>query len=650
MLNFVMDAWGDTQSFESDMVLPPDLLECLAWMRGRSAAEAMVARESMMSAIEEDAKRLADSGAKAAWLARADPQVREVAKDFNGPLFELLLKACSHVDQGCAELFRVGAPLYGVLPVAGMGTPQASRAHQSVEQLRETCLEGNKAILSKLTEDVHSDELYKQTVEEADVGRMSRPCLLHDVDLSSVRLSKRFAVAQHKGDGSVKVRCVDSCTESGVNPCTQPVEHVVPDGLDFLFEVMKLVWLEFGEVPLPFTVDVNSAYRRVPLQPDHRWAAYVVFMLNNLVYVAGHLAMPFGATSSVHSWNRVGAALVVILRVVLKIPAGIYVDDIHGVEREACIEHTTGCVVRLVKAILGESSVAMHKVAFGLPLRDFLGATVDADHFGVSFAPSESKLVRWASEIQQVLADERLTRGAGKKLAGKLSWSAQLVFCRVGRALLRPLYNIKRGEQWSHMIRSALHWWLEVLSLQVHQSRPWVLQALRPVQIFCDAASSPARLAAVVFTEDGRTFYTDCAPPQALLQFFASRADKQICGLELAAIALGLSTFGDYCRDRKVHVWSDNCGSECAVRKGSAAAWDHTCIVHAIWVKAAALGCHLRVDRVPTKVNIADQPSRGYYKLLEAVQAVRVRPCLDECFWKESAWDVVGLMRSLSRA
>ena len=70
-------------------------------------------------------------------------------------------------------------------------------------------------------------------------------------------------------------------------------------------------------------------------------------------------------------------------------------------------------------------------------------------------------------------------------------------------------------------------------------------------------------------------------------------------------------------------------------------------MVHSIWVKAAALRCHLRIDRVPTKDNIADLPSREEYRLLTAMGTVFVEPVLDEMFWTKKAWDTAKLLSSL---
>ena len=81
----------------------------------------------------------------------------------------------------------------------------------------------------------------------------------------------------------------------------------------------------------------------------------------------------------------------------------------------------------------------------------------------------------------------------------------------------------------------------------------------------------------------------------------------------------------------------------------SAREWDHNQVVHSICVKAASIRCHLRVDRVPTKDNIADLPSREEYRLLHAMETVFVEPKLDETFWTEAAWDTVMLQNMLCR-
>ncbi len=51
------------------------------------------------------------------------------------------------------------------------------------------------------------------------------------------------------------------------------------------------------------------------------------------VWVAHHAAAPFGAKSSVHSWERIGALILAIARKILWLPLYRYVDDYFAPER-----------------------------------------------------------------------------------------------------------------------------------------------------------------------------------------------------------------------------------------------------------------------------------------------------------------------------
>ena len=109
-------------------------------------------------------------------------------------------------------------------------------------------------------------------------------------------------------------------------------------------------------------------------------------------------------------------------------------------------------------------------------------------------------------------------------------------------------------------------------------------------------------------------------------------------------------------------VWSDNRGAEQATRKGRSRAFDHTCLVHALWIKAIQLNLAMEVWRVPTHENIADLPSRREHGLLRRssfrVFRVRalvcavlfrrlgsmwVRPYLEPRFCSAGTWSALSL-------
>ena len=395
--------------------------------------------------------------------------------------------------------------------------------------------------------------------------------------------------------------------------------------------------------PWLWKADIDAAYRRIPIRPDQRWAAWIAFVVGGVYFASGHVTMPFGATASVHAWNRVGALLCHIARRVLMAPVLRYVDDFFCIDFPECAKHTMDCFARIVRALLGVSAVAERKLDFGCPLV-VLGLVVDVKSDRVRLWPTKDKTEKWISRIQGALDTKCLKPGMASKLAGALNWTSQHIFRRLGRAMLRPLYyqQCRPSGRVGLKVDFCLRWWLEVLELELCQEQFFEDSNTGVVELFCDARGFPARLAAVLFC-DGEILYTDWEPPTELLQLFVYRDDNQIMGLELLSIALGLSTFRDQISGRNIRVWSDNVGCEKACKKGASRKFDHNCIVHCLWLVAAQYGIGLHIERVATDDNIADLPSRESYTVLANMGATWMEPCLEEVFWQPESWESLSL-------
>lgn len=187
-----------------------------------------------------------------------------------------------------------------------------------------------------------------------------------------VRLVPRFAIEQGiRSDGSKKIRPVDHLSWShaatsgkkrsraavkaeSINGHYTMPSAVVHDHLDDLLATMRLHFKLIGKASLACTflvacafpphfcfaqapglvcADIDSAFRRLPLCKQHRWAAGVTYLYKGTQQVAFHYGMPFGATSSVYGWHRVGDLILKIARRVLYLPMSRYVDDFFCPER-----------------------------------------------------------------------------------------------------------------------------------------------------------------------------------------------------------------------------------------------------------------------------------------------------------------------------
>ena len=225
---------------------------------------------------------------------------------------------------------------------------------------------------------------------------------------------------------------------------------------------------------------------------------------------------------------------------------------------------------------------------------------------------------------------------------------------RVGRAMLRPIFAQKssRSGRISPKLREALAWWHDVLSRELSETREWSSEHDTPVFLFVDAASTPARCAAV-FAGGGDFSYTAMDPPAKLLAQLKSRNDNQITSLEIIAIQLALNTFQPALTGRSVVLYSDNTGmfqiimqfsftvlcsvltsgAERSTTKGASRAFDHNALVHGIWSFTLKHRIDLWVERVPSEFNISDCPSRWDTRLMQQLGAHWVDPVLDDVFF-----------------
>ena len=531
---------------------------------------------------------------------------------------------------------RRGFPLLGELPFTSNGSAERVEASASADSLRDSAREHNEAVLSSLRRDPLSAELFKLTQKDVGLGRMTALVEPDQRAVRSCRFAKRIAVQQGlRADGSVKVRAVDDLTRSGTNACTEVTEKLSCDGVDAFVGILRASQCETGDVPHIYKADIDSAYRRLPLKPEERWAATSVFVHDGAPVLSSHIGLPFGATASVHGWNRIGAALLTIAHRVLFLPMARYVDDFFAAGRAGTAHHAMRSFARLVRAVFGESAIAEAKLEVG-PEITVLGVVFSCEATGVALWPSPDKLAKWRAKCADALTSETLTAGDASKLAGALSWANQCVWHRMGRAMLRPLFAQQYGRRAKvgADLHLALSWWLWVFNLNLRRVASWSgvkrVHGLSPAVLLADAASHPARLAAVLVVGN-EIFWTDAAPPRELTRCFAQRNDSQIMALELAAISLGLSTFADRLAGRQVVAFSDNVGAECALRSANAHSFDHARIVHTIWLQLAEAEAQCWFMRVPTALNLADLPSRSQYKLLRSMGAVHSVPR-----WKEA--------------
>ena len=620
--------------------IPEDVESALKWQAGKSSEQVIREREATLCYLEATGKSMWDKGLCEAWFADCTDEIRAVSCTVNGPLLAYLASSVGYCDQSCVEFFRKGAPLYGELEHSGaLGAPKDCTAEVSVDALRADCQRSNVLLVESLREDEFSKELMELTRQDAAMDRMTPPRPITECDMAGLRLCPRFGVEQGlRPDGTQKVRAVDNLSFAAregdgriskkamkaisINGQCAMHESISHDHLDDLFEAMRRFIVLMGTLPGLWKADIDAAFRRIPLMTEHYWAAVIAFIFNGEVMISAHRASPFGAASSVHAWERIGALICKLARKYLHMAVFRYVDDFFAPERPDVLEHAMHCFARLVRLLLGSSAIAARKLECGRSLV-ILGVQISLEATGYCCRPAAEKALKCIAVMEEALSRGVLHSGCAQKLAGRLSWASQFLFKRLGRAMIRPIF----GQQYSRSgkipvaLRVALRWWIWVLKHDIVEECAWGVADTGPVHLFVDARGVPPRCAAVLCV-DGEILYTDGAPAQVFMDALEDRSDNQIMSLETIAIAVGLSTFARELAGRKVIIFSDNTGAEAATKKGTAHSWDHCCLIHEIWSFALLHRMGIWIERVPSDDNISDLPSRESHALLKAMGAV----------------------------
>ena len=85
-------------------------------------------------------------------------------------------------------------------------------------------------------------------------------------------------------------------------------------------------------------------------------------------------------------------------------------------------------------------------------------------------------------------------------------------------------------------------------------------------------------------------------------------------------------------------IWIDNTAGEAALGKGAAKADDHNMLSHALWLHAAKEHIGIQFERVESKQNISDDPSRLDWTIMEALEAKWVAPVQPTILWQPKDW------------
>ena len=553
-------------------------------------------------------------------------------------LWERILAEAGYPDMGVVQEFVQGTTLVGEVEQCGLWPSKFVPAIVTEVELLEISERDKSAVLHRVASSANpltDAAVWDKTLSEVDKGWLKGPLSPATVP-DHYPLSRRFGVVQ-----GPKVRCVDDYTRSSVNLAVQVTESPKPHTVDVLsaliVEAMNLC--PGGEPWAVRTFDLSDAYRQCAVAPSSSQFAHIAVRNPSTgeASIFRMLALPFGSVKSVHSFLRVAHSLWFILVAHLDILVTNYFDDFVVLGRQSETTHLASVVNSVFRLLGWAFAEEGTKAAPFASAANALGVSVDVSkmHQGkVWIDNTESRKTDISSSIKETLRTEELSTAEALRLRGRMQFTSGQLFGRLSRTILNKVthhaYRSSRPKV-PEDLRVALSWYDRLLSA----GKPRLVTCgMRDTWfVFTDASyevenqKQSAGFGGVLVHPKG-----DCIAhfgfdlDDVHLERLNPCAKKTIIHeCEFLAVAIALESWKEQLSSKQVVCFIDNN----AVRDSLISAKASGDVAHKILERVLQCetdqGFMMWFARVPSKSNIADDPSRGCCKLLEKLGSKEIK-------------------------
>ncbi len=645
---FTDKAFKVVHPFDSSTTVSDVAKRNMFWLLTHGKDEVRAYREDVFSGYERMASELADR--EAVLHSHLDPYKQMILKKKRLLLFERMCIDAGVQDEGLTELMVAGVKMTGRGADTGQ-FPQEERPRTlSDEQLMRSSRWTRRMIMGKpvnFQSDHVRREVWEGALQEVERGWLTGPLEEEDVRQWLGPLfvvSKRFGISQ-----SDKIRSIDDMSESLVNAAYESTYRLDLPGVDGIAVMARTFveavsddrrvqfslstgeelcgWLHqsmdvaAGRNLVGRTLDLDAAYKQVPIARGSQWTS--VLAVENpegakKLFVP-HV-LPFGASSSVYSFNRLSKALHTIGEKLFGLVWTCYVDDFPQLDL-ACNGSDSQVTAERMFDLVGW--VFSKKDSKRKPMSesfDALGVTFDFSRAvlgEVIVKNKESRLSQIREELDKVRSAGSLSSATASSLRGRL----QFAYGRTLSANVRALQRRADGKLAGHIIDDELSAELDWIQHFVSFSKPRVLKAKaskEKVVVFTDAAlegnDQLGTIGLVAYRLFGgkvkeRWVFGEIVPPD-VLAWLQTRSMKVISSLELMAAWLGLEVCTADQSGVRVFLYVDNEAARASLIAMYSRVNTHNVILKRVSEIAHSRSLFLWTARVPSASNEADAPSR----------------------------------------
>ena len=437
-------------------------------------------------------------------------------------------------------------------------------------------------------------------------------------------LTKRFALLQGE---EKKARIIDNCKESRINEAFGSSSHLALHDTDYIGGFLKFVttvlsncemvvvpllsgevlsgaWhSDFDKQPqlLGRCVDLSKAYKQIAVSDStlkfavlgHRtkdggWRFYV------------SKSLPFGASASVYSFNKVSRGLWHLLCHKLQLLSTVFFDDFPVFEFEPLQELTTKMIAAFfdllgwLHATVGKkaSPFASEMTALGVKFN-----TLDIWKGVVIISNKPERLTRLASMISSVVAQKSASKSDCASIHCMLNFACGFVLAKALKPACQSFSDMVYNKYSQTQLAEACKVSLFLLS----SVKPIVLS---PMEQDCE----------IVLYTDGAFEIFWGTVPQLLIDFWMKHAGTQvICEVEMYAHICYRWVKRHYIHRKLGISFIDNESCRFSLIKGSSPSPCMRRLINMVSIIESVFPFHSWHERVPSASNPAHLPSRGQW-------------------------------------
>ena len=604
-------------------------------------------------------------------------------------LFKEMMADAGVTDPLLFEELCNGFRLVGDLSPSGQFPPQWKPAVLGIEQLRQTAVWAQRAVVGSCKRVLEDSEIaaavWQETMEQAaeDKRWVRGPFSSEEITAKHGKHwipSRRFGVRQ-----SGKIRSVDDFSQFLVNSTVTCHEKIDLEGIDHICATARFFlgamrdehrWripgedgVSSGSIAAEWRstksrdlvgrcLDLKHAYKQLVRNPCDAWASILAVANpeDNNVYYFEAIALPFGSVSSVIGFNRAARALRMILTRLFKLVVTNFFDDFCQIEL-APISDGAWKTAELVLTLLGwRISMGDEKRKAFSKRFEILGAIVTFPPPGgetIEVTNKESRLLQLKQQVNELKGFLKATapRAMLESLKGRLLYAAGHTYGRTTQLACQLLHKFGGQGPSVTVTPELVHVVSEALSLLM-EAKPRLVQSwseVPPILLFTDGAvedslKSVTHGAVLVDPWKQQSFFMGDNIPSDFVQLWTRSGKKQVIAqAEIFPVVIAKATWSTSLEGRSILWFLDNESARMSLVRKFSPILDSFFLLQLNARMDVSVQSRNWYSRVPSKSNPSDSASRLQFS--EYRNSARSVPDYSIALKAlEDSWKLVGLI------